>query len=158
HEGERQIFILRWFEAMFNGLLRAYEATLDLVLRVKFVMIIATVLTMIGTDYLYIVIPKGFFPSEDIGFISAAIEGPSAISFMAMFGRQQEIAEIVRKDPAVDYVNSTVGTGGPNPTNNNGRLFIALKPRGERHENSTDVIQRLRGKANAVTGMKTFFQ
>src|SRR5262249_27703303 len=127
-------------------------------LRYKFMMIIVTILTMIGTVYLYLAIPKGFFPSEDTGFISATIEGPSDISFQAMYGRQQEIAEIVRKDPSVAYVNSTVGTGGPNPTNNNGRLFIALTPRGERHESSIEIIQRLRAKANAVTGMKTFFQ
>ena len=158
HEGEQQNFVLAAFEAMFNGLLRAYEVTLNLVLQYKFIMIIATVLTMIGTVYLYIAIPKGFFPTEDTGFIAATVEGPSDISFKAMYGRQQEIAEIVRKDPAVDYVNSTVGTGGPNPTNNNGRLFIALKPRGERDETATAVIQRLRGKANAVTGMQTFFQ
>ena len=64
----------------------------------------------------------------------------------------------MRKDKAVDYVNSTVGTGGPNPTNNYGRLFIALKPKKERGETVTDVIQRLRRSANAVTGMVTYFQ
>ena len=158
HEDEKQNFILAGFEAAFKRLLGTYESTLDLVLKNKFLVIIATVLTMIGTVYLYIVIPKGFFPTEDTGFISATVEGPSDISFNAMFDRQQEVAEIVRRDPAVDYVNSTVGTGGPNPTNNNGRLFIALKPRSERDGNSTAVIQRLRGKANAVTGMQTFFQ
>ena len=106
-------------------------------LKYKFVMIVTTVVTMIGTVYLYIAIPKGFFPTEDTGFISATVEGPSDISFKAMYDRQQQIAEIVRQDKAVDYVNSTVGTGGPNPTNNYGRLFIALKPRAERGENSS---------------------
>ena len=108
--------------------------------------------------WLYIVIPKGFFPTEDTGFIAATVEGPSDISFKAMFERQQQIAEIVRKDTAVVYVNSTVGIGGPNPTNNYGRMFIALKPKSERGENSTAVIQRLRRSANAVTGMVTYFQ
>src|SRR5207237_2528877 len=74
-----------------------------------------------------------------------------------MQDRQREIAEIVRKDPAVDYVNSTVGTGGPNPTTNYGRLFIALKPKGER-DSVTQVIQRLRRSANTVTGMIAYFQ
>jgi HAE1 family hydrophobic/amphiphilic exporter-1 len=86
------------------------------------------------------------------------VEGPSDISFKAMYDRQQQVAEIVRQDKSVAYVNSTIGTGGPNPTNNYGRLFIALKPRAERGENSTQVIQRLRGSANAVTGMQTYFQ
>jgi HAE1 family hydrophobic/amphiphilic exporter-1 len=158
HEGERQNFILRGFEAAFKACLRAYEATLDLALKFKFAIIVATVVTMIGTVYLYIAIPKGFFPTEDTGFISATVEGPSDISFKAMYDRQQQVAEIVRGDKAVEYVNSTIGTGGPNPTNNYGRLFIALKPRAERGENSTQVIQRLRGSANAVTGMQTSFQ
>src|SRR5712672_1485600 len=158
HEGERENFILRGFEAAFKACLRAYEVTLDLALKYRFAMIVTTIITMIGTVYLYIAIPKGFFPTEDTGFISATVEGPSDISFKAMYDRQQEVAEIVRGDKAVEYVNSTIGTGGPNPTNNYGRLFIALKPRAERGENSTQVIQRLRGSANAVTGMQTTFQ
>jgi hydrophobic/amphiphilic exporter-1 (mainly G- bacteria), HAE1 family len=158
HEGERQNFILRLFEAAFKACLRAYEVTLDLALKYRFAMIVTTIITMIGTVYLYIAIPKGFFPTEDTGFISATVEGPSDISFRAMYDRQQQVAEIVRGDKAVEYVNSTIGTGGPNPTNNYGRLFIALKPRAERGENSTQVIQRLRGSANAVTGMQTYFQ
>jgi len=158
HEGERQNFVLRLFEAAFKACLRAYEVTLDLALKYRFAIIVTTIITMIGTVYLYIAIPKGFFPTEDTGFISATVEGPSDISFKAMYDRQQQVAEIVRGDKAVEYVNSTIGTGGPNPTNNYGRLFIALKPRAERGENSTQVIQRLRGSANAVTGMQTYFQ
>src|SRR5262249_15097710 len=135
----------------------AYEVTLDVVLRFKSVMLVITIATMIGTVYLYYSIPKGFFPVEDTGFIFGTVEGPSDISFKAMFTRQTEIAEIVQRDPAVAYVNSTVGTGGPNPTNNTGRMFIALKARGER-EKVVDVIQRLRRTTNVVTGMRTSFQ
>ena len=158
HEGEKQNILLRGFEAIFKGMLRTYEVTLDVVLKYKFVMLIVTLFTMAGTVYLYLNIPKGFFPTEDTGFIAATVEGPSDISFKAMYDRQREIAEIVRKDNAIAYVNSTVGTGGPNPTNNYGRLFIALKPKNERGENVTAVIQRLRRSANAVTGMQTYFQ
>jgi hydrophobic/amphiphilic exporter-1 (mainly G- bacteria), HAE1 family len=158
HEGEKENFILRMFEAAFKGLLRAYEVTLDAVLRYKFIMLIVTVVTMAGTVYLYYQIPKGFFPVEDTGFIAGTVEGPSDISFKAMLERQRQIAAIVQQDKAVDYVNSTVGTGGPNPTNNTGRLFIALKPRAERGESATQVIQRLRGSANVVIGMRTTFQ
>src|SRR5262245_41695777 len=158
HEGEKQNIVLRAFEALFNTWLRGYEWSLDKVLKAKASMLVLTMVTMIGTIWLYIIIPKGFFPIEDTGFIAGTIEGPSDISFKAMLERQSRIAAIVRKDPAVDYVNSTVGTGGPNPTTNYGRLFIALKPRAQRTENVTQVIQRLRASANSVTGMVAYFQ
>ena len=160
HEGEKQNVVLRLFEWMFNSWLRGYEKTLDIVLRYKFVTLMITLATMAGTVYLYIVIPKGFFPVEDTGFISATVEGPSDISFRAMQDRQREIANIIRTDPAVDYINSTVGVGGPNSTNNTGRIFVALKPKKERGENgeANQVVQRLRGAANRVTGMTTYFR
>jgi len=157
-EGERQNFVLRIFEAIFKSWLRAYEATLDMFLKYKFFVLLMMIGTLIGTVWLYIVIPKGFFPVEDTGFINATTEGPSDISFRAMFARQMELAKILHDDPAVAYINATVGAGGPNPTNNYGRFFIALKPRRERVENSTAVIQRLRAKTNTVTGMATYFQ
>ena len=158
HEGESHNFILRIFEAMFKAWLRGYELSLDLFLKYKFFVILAMVGTLIGTVALYMIIPKGFFPVEDTGFINAITEGPSDISFTAMYERQLKVADVLREDPAVDYINSTVGAGGPNPTNNYGRFFVALKPRHERKENSTAVIQRLRVKANSITGMATYFQ
>ncbi|MFD2180836.1 efflux RND transporter permease subunit [Rhodoplanes azumiensis] len=159
HGGEQKPNpVLRLFERAFEGMLRAYEATLDLVLRHKPLVLAATAATMIGTVWLYIVIPKGFFPIEDTGFIAATVEGPADISFKAMTERQRKIAEIVRADPAVAYVNSTVGVGGPNPTPNYGRMFIALKPKKERGENATAVIQRLRRETGKVVGMATYFQ
>jgi hydrophobic/amphiphilic exporter-1 (mainly G- bacteria), HAE1 family len=157
HEGEKQFFVLRWFEAMFKGLLRAYEWSLDKVLAYKATMLVVTIATIIASVTLYYYIPKGFFPVEDTGFIFGSVEGPSDISFLAMYERQQKIAAIVQADKAVDYVNSTVGVGGPNVANNQGRLFIALKPRDERKEKVLDIIQRLRRDANVVTGMRTVF-
>jgi HAE1 family hydrophobic/amphiphilic exporter-1 len=158
HQGESQNVVLRIFEAMFRSWLRGYEVSLDLFLKHRFLVVLAMLGTLVGTVWLYLIIPKGFFPTEDTGFISATVEGPSDISFKAMYGRQEQVAELLRQDPGVDYINSTVGAGGPNPTNNNGRLFIALKPRSERKENSTAIIQRLRTKANSLTGVQTFFQ
>jgi HAE1 family hydrophobic/amphiphilic exporter-1 len=157
HEGEQQSFVLRWFEAMFKSGLRAYEWALDRVMAYKSVMLMITFATIIGTVLLYYYVPKGFFPVEDTGFIFGSVEGPSDISFQAMFERQQKIAAIVQADKAVDYVNSTVGVGGPNIANNQGRLFIALKPRNERKEKVLDVIQRLRREANVITGMRAVF-
>src|SRR5947209_12683996 len=157
-EDKKQNVVLRAFEAMFESWLRAYDWALDKVLRYKSTMLIVTFCTLVATIALYVYVPKGFFPIEDTGFVFSTVEGPSDISFKAMQDRQREIAEIIRQDPAVDYVNSTVGTGGPNPTTNYGRLFIALKPKKERGENVTQVIQRLRRSANTVTGMITYFQ
>jgi hydrophobic/amphiphilic exporter-1 (mainly G- bacteria), HAE1 family len=158
HEGENHNVVLRIFDAMFKAWLRGYEVTLDIVLRYRFVMVLVMFGTLAGTVWLYIVIPKGFFPVEDTGFINAITEGPSDISYTAMYDRQLQVADVLLADPAVAYLNSTVGAGGPNPTNNYGRFFVALKPRSERKENSTAVIQRLRTKTNAVTGMATYYQ
>jgi hydrophobic/amphiphilic exporter-1 (mainly G- bacteria), HAE1 family len=154
----QQIALLRAFEAAFNAVLHLYEVTLDWVLRHKAVMLVVTAVTMVATVGLYIVIPKGFFPVEDTGFISATVEGPADISFRAMQERQLAIANIVRADPAVDYINSTIGVGGPNTTNNTGRIFVALKPKSERKDTGIQVIQRLRHSANSVTGMTTYFR
>src|SRR5919109_2225550 len=157
-EGDKQNIVLRAFEAIFRAGLRAYEWSLDRVLRFKAVTLVVTLVTLALSVWLYIIIPKGFFPTEDTGFISASTEGSSDISFQGMVDLQRQVAEIIRSDPAVDYVNSTVGAGGPNPTANIGRMFIALKPRSERKENSTAVIQRLRNTANTVPGMAVYFQ
>src|SRR6476659_10358519 len=157
HEGEKQNVVLRVFEGMFNSWLRGYEWTLDRVLRYKFITLLVTIGTMAGTAYLYVVIPKGFFPVEDTGFLSVTVEGPADISFRAMRERQQAIAAIVRQDPAVEHVNSTVGVGGPNSTNNTGRMFIVLKPKKER-DSMPVVQQRLRRATGSVVGMTVYYR
>jgi HAE1 family hydrophobic/amphiphilic exporter-1 len=157
-EGEKkQFFVLRWFEAMFNTWLRAYTWSLDKVIKYKPVTLLITLLTIAGSAYLYVAVPKGFFPREDTGYLLGITEATSDISFKAMVPHQREVADIVRADPAVAYVNSTVGVGGPNSTQNQGRMLAALKPKGER-DPAAVVISRLRRKTSAVTGMQTFFQ
>src|SRR5438105_7829470 len=158
HEGEKQNIVLRVFEAFFKAMLAAYEWTLDKVLAYKVVTLVLTIATLFITVWLYVAIPKGFFPIEDTGFILAVTEGPTDVSFQGMAARQREIAAIVRKDPAVDYLNSTVGAGGPNPTNNYGRMFISLKPKAEGRDHSTVVIQRLRKAVSGVPGINVFYQ
>jgi HAE1 family hydrophobic/amphiphilic exporter-1 len=157
HADEKQNFILRAFEVGFQGALRAYEWSLGWVLRFKFVMLMVTFATLVGTVYLYIIIPKGFFPAEDTGFISVSTEAATDISFPALAALQDKVATIIRADKSVDYVNSTIGPGGPNPTPNTGRMFIALTPRAER-DNSTVIIQRMRAAANVVPGIVVYFQ
>jgi HAE1 family hydrophobic/amphiphilic exporter-1 len=154
---EKQNFVLRGFERLFELTLKTYEWTLDRVLKAKSIMLILTLATIAGTTWLYIVVPKGFFPTEDTGYVIGITEGKTDIAFPAMVERQRKIADIVRADKAVAYVNSTVGAGGPNQLGNSGRMLVALKPRDERGS-LQEVIGRLRRSANVVTGMQIFFQ
>src|SRR5262249_42189225 len=153
HHGEqKQNVLLRLFERLFQSCLKAYEWALDIVLKRKFITLMVTVATIVGTIWLYVVVPKGFFPTEDTGYMLVITEARSDISFDAMVERQRKVAEIIRKDPAVLYVNSTVGVGGPNVTGNQGRMLIALKSKSERGP-LNQVQQRLRRDASTVTGM-----
>ena len=154
---EKQILPLRIFEHMFERMLKAYEWSLDLVLKAKSVMLLLTLATIVGTVWLYIVVPKGFFPIEDTGYVIGITEGNTDIAFPAMAERQRKVADIVRADKAVAYVNSTVGVGGPNTLGNSGRMLVALKPREERGS-LQEVLGRLRRSANVVPGMAIFFQ
>jgi HAE1 family hydrophobic/amphiphilic exporter-1 len=149
--------VLRVFEAMFDSWLRGYEWALDRVLARKALMLVVTLATLAGTVYLYSVAPRGFFPQEDTGFLIGTTEAATDTSFEAMKVRQQALVEVLKSDPAIDYINSTVGSGGPNSTANYGRLFIALKPQKTR-DNATAVIGRLRQKARQIPGMQAYFQ
>ena len=154
---KKQALILRIFERMFQLWLKGYEWALDRVLAYKSIMLVVTIATIFGTVWLYFAIPKGFFPREDTGYMLAITEAQSDISFSAMVERQRKVAEILRTDPAVLYVNSTVGVGGPNSTLNNGRMLVALKPKAER--GTLDVIIPRMGRATQqVTGMRVYFQ
>jgi HAE1 family hydrophobic/amphiphilic exporter-1 len=153
----RPNIVLRIFERVFDSWLRAYEWGLDRVLARKAMMLVVTFATLAGTVALYVVVPKGFFPQEDTGFLFGTTEAATDTSFEAMKDRQAALVAILRTDPAVDYINSTVGAGGPNATVNNGRLFVALKDRKER-DAAPVVIARLRQKATLVPGMQAFFQ
>ena len=153
NEGESQNIVLRAFEAMFKRSLRGYEVTLDFVLKYRFATLLVMIGTLVGAVWLYIVIPKGFFPIEDTGFLNVVAEGSSDISFSAMTARTRQVADILLKDPAVDYLNITTGGG----TSNFGRALVVLKPRDQR-EDIGAVVQRLRVKANSLVGLTAYFQ
>ncbi|MBS0533420.1 MAG: efflux RND transporter permease subunit [Proteobacteria bacterium] len=156
-EEEKLNVVLRSFEYAFDRVLRFYEWSLERVLAYKSIMLGVTFLTIIATVWLYIIVPKGFFPIEDTGYLSGITEARSDISYAAMVEHQRKVADIIRKDPAVDYVNSTVGNGGPNSLVNSGRMLVALKPRSERDSAQT-IIARLRRNAGQVVGMQLFLQ
>jgi HAE1 family hydrophobic/amphiphilic exporter-1 len=155
--GKKENFVLRVFERMFSAWLRGYEWALDHVLAHKALMLLVTIATLGGTVYLYMLVPKGFFPQEDTGFLTGVTEAATDTSFEAMKERQQALTEVLKSDPAVEYINSTIGSGGPNPTANYGRLFIALKSQKER-DSAQVVMTRLRQKATVVPGLQVFFQ
>jgi HAE1 family hydrophobic/amphiphilic exporter-1 len=149
--------LYRLSERGFEGLLHLYEAGLRIVLRHRFV----TLMTMIGTialtGYLYVAIPKGFFPEQDTGLIIGLSEAAQDISFQAMAERQQALLDALMRDPAVASVGAAVGAGGGNTTVNNGRVYIALKPKSER--GSMDgVLARLRTNLAKLQGITLYMQ
>jgi hydrophobic/amphiphilic exporter-1 (mainly G- bacteria), HAE1 family len=156
-EEEKQNFVLRAFEALFERMKGAYDWSLDRVLARKSIMLMVTLATIAGTIWLYIIVPKGFFPTEDTGYLIGITEGKTDIAFPAMVEHQRKVADIIRADPAVAYVNSTVGSGGPNSLGNSGRMLAALKPRDERGP-MREVIARLRREGSVIPGMEIFFQ
>ncbi|MFG1286272.1 efflux RND transporter permease subunit [Xanthobacter versatilis] len=145
-------------ERMFDAWLGAYRVSLDVVLRHRPFMLVVTLATVVLSVYLYIIIPKGFFPQEDNGFITGTVEAATDSSFDAMVVRQKQVAEAVRGDPDVDYVVFTAGATGASRTTNTGRLFIALKPRDTRLVSANGVIQNLRRRVAQVPGVNVFFQ
>jgi HAE1 family hydrophobic/amphiphilic exporter-1 len=156
-EGEKQFFVLRIFERLFEWMLSTYQWTLDRVIAFKSIMLMVTLGTFFATIVLYVIVPKGFFPTEDTGYMIGITEGATDVSFPAMSQLQRQVADLVRADPAVDYVNSTVGTGGPNSVGNSGRMLVALKPRKERDDLET-IRTRLRKNGNVVPGIAIYFQ
>jgi HAE1 family hydrophobic/amphiphilic exporter-1 len=149
--------LYRLSERGFDGLLNLYEAGLKIVLRHRFI----TLMTMLGTialtGYLYVVIPKGFFPEQDTGLIIGLSEAAQDISFQAMAERQQALLTALMRDPAVASVGSAVGAGGGNTTVNDGRVFIALKPKSERGS-MNQVLARLRTNLARIQGITLYMQ
>src|SRR6185312_12724669 len=110
------------------------------------------------TAYLYVVIPKGFFPLQDSGVIQAISEAPQSVSFAAMAERQQQLASIVLKDPEVDSLSSFIGIDGTNTTLNNGRILINLKPHDQRKSDIATIMRRLKNATSDLTGITLYMQ
>src|SRR6266700_4397927 len=148
----------RFAERGFVGALHGYDRGLKFVFRHQLSALIATLLLMVATGYLYVTIPKGFFPQQDTGFIFGQAEARQDTSFAKMTGMVHRLADIVGKDPAVSGVLYFAGASAFNPTENTARVFIQLKPHDVRKITSDQVIQRLRPKVAAVEGAKFFMQ
>lgn len=145
-------------EESFQKMLRFYEKSLLFTLDHKRTVLIITLITLLITIYLFIIMPKGFLPSEDTGQIFAFTEAQQGISFEAMVEHQKKLAEIVANDPNVESFMSGVGPAGPSVSTNTGRIFIRLKPRSERKLSADEVIQELRKKVSKVIGINMYMQ
>ncbi len=145
-------------ERMFDNMIAFYGRTLKFVLRYQTITLFIALATLMLTIFLYIVIPKGFFPVQDTGIIQGISQAPPIIGSKAMSEKQQEVADVVLADPAVESLSSFIGADGTNTTTNSGRMSINLKPLNQRDLNASDVIRRLQGKLNDVQGIQLFMQ
>src|SRR5579862_3485762 len=151
----------RWYqlsERGFNSMIEFYGRTLKVVLDHQTITLIVAVATLVLTAFLYVVIPKGFFPVQDTGVIQGISQAPQSISFSAMAQRQQELASIILQDSAVQSLSSFIGADGTNTTLNSGRMAINLKPINQRDLSAADVIRRLQQRLANVDGIQLYMQ
>jgi multidrug efflux pump len=151
-----------WFyrksEEFFEYVIRKYGVGVRWVLRHQVLTLLVTAATFGLTLYLYIIVPKGFFPVQDTGVLLAITEGPQTTSFSAMGNRQQALADVILKDPDVESLSSFIGIDAQNSTMNSGRIQINLKDRDKRKSTATDVIRRLQPELAQVDGILAFLQ
>jgi len=145
-------------ERFFEGMRRLYETTLKWALTYRFTTFIISLIFLVGVIGLYFVTPKGFLPSEDTERLVCFTEAAESISFDSMVEHQKELAAIVRDDPNVSDIMSSVGPAGTSVSSNIGRMFIRLKPKSKRKLSADEVIQELRPKLSTVPGIRVFIQ
>jgi HAE1 family hydrophobic/amphiphilic exporter-1 len=156
HKDERHGKLYNLSERGFEAMLHAYERGLDLVLRWRLTTLVVFFITLGLSVYLFMLIPKGFFPQQDNGLITATSEASQDISFADMKRHQEELGKIVMADP--DVATVAMAIGGSGRAGNNGNLFITLKPRNERGASAQQIIARLRPKLEKVEGARLFMQ
>ena len=157
-QGRRHGSLYRLMERGFQGMLALYRISLRWVLDNQALVLTITLLTIALNVYLFAVVPKGFFPQQDIGRISAVVQASQDISFDSLRRKQEQFVKIVMSDPAVEAVESFVGGGFGGSSVNTGRMFIALKPFSERGVTAQQVIARIRRKATHVPGATLYMQ
>jgi multidrug efflux pump len=145
-------------ERVFERMIAFYGRTLKVVLRFQGLTLLVAVATLALTIFLYIIIPKGFFPVQDTGVIQGISQAPASVSFTAMTKLQQELAKVILQDPAVESLSSFIGADGTNTTLNSGRMSINLKPLDQRDLSASDVIRRLNNSLAPVSGIKLYMQ
>ncbi len=155
---ERQGRVYRWSERVFDSMIAFYGRTLKFVLRYQTITLFVALSTLLLTVFLYIVIPKGFFPVQDTGVIQGISQAPENISFPAMAAKQQELAKVILADPAVESLSSFIGADGTNTTLNSGRMSINLKPLSDRNLSAANLVRRLQSSLQKVQGISLYMQ
>jgi HAE1 family hydrophobic/amphiphilic exporter-1 len=145
-------------ERFFNWLVRIYDRALVVALRHRQVTLTIMILTVALTLVLFVVIPKGFFPQQDTGMIVGISEGAQNISPQGMMERQEAVLAVVSRDPAVASATAYIGPGGSTVTENDGRMFITLKPHSERNVTADQVISRLNRALEPIQGITLYMQ
>ncbi|MEO6910430.1 MAG: efflux RND transporter permease subunit, partial [Edaphobacter sp.] len=155
---EQQGRFFKASERVFVSMIAFYGRTLKVVLRYRTITLLVALATLVLTVFLYIIIPKGFFPVQDTGVIQAISQASPTIGSKAMALKQQELAKVILEDPAVKNLSSFIGADGTNTTTNSGRMSINLKPIAQRGISASDVIRRLQSKIAKVDGIELFMQ
>jgi len=155
---EQQSRLFRASQRVYDRVIDFYASTLRWVLKHQTGTLLVAVATLFMTVFLYVVVPKGFFPVQDTGIILGISEAPQRISFAAMAERQQALARMILQDPAVDSLSTFIGVDGTNTTLNSGRVLINLKPLAERKANASEIIRRLQPKLAKLEGITLYMQ
>jgi multidrug efflux pump len=155
---EKQGRLFRASERAFQSVLHFYARTLKVVLEWRVVTLLIAVATLVLTIVLYIMVPKGFFPVQDTGVIQGISQASESISFQAMSAAQQQLADVVLQDPAVENISSFIGADGINTTLNSGRMLINLKPLDERKISAAEVIRRLQPELARIGNITLYMQ
>ncbi len=148
----------RWTEDLFKRIIAAYGRSLKWILQYETATLLVAASLLLLTVFQYIEIPKGFFPTQDTGIIQGITQAPESISFPAMSHKQQQLSDVILKDPAVASLSSFIGADGTNSTLNSGRIQINLKPLAERHITASEVIARLQKHVDQVPGIHLYLQ
>ena len=157
-ESKEHGWFYRVLERGFDILFNIYEAGLKIVLRHRLMTLMVMFATVALTGYLYVIIPKGFFPQQDTGLILGFAEAGQDISYQAMAQRTQALIDAVLEDPAVASVGTGIGFGGGNYTTNTGRMFISLKPKSQRDASADQIVLRLQQKLTKIQGIALYMQ
>ena len=148
-----------WSERIYERIIQFYGQTLKWVLQHQTATLLVTAATLVLTLFLYVLVPKGFFPVQDTGVILGISDAPQNISFAAMSAHQQQLAHVILKDQDVDSLSSFIGVDGTNPTLNSGRIQINLKSRDQRSSTASDIIRRLQPELQQqVQGITLYMQ
>ncbi|MFL5269465.1 MAG: efflux RND transporter permease subunit [Stellaceae bacterium] len=145
-------------ERFFEWMIAAYDRGLHFVFRHQFATLMSTLLLMAATGFLYVQIPKGFFPQQDTGTVFGEVNTRQDASFLSTVEIAHEVVDIIREDPSVGGVFMLAGAYAYNPSENAARVFFALKPFEERSDTADQVVQRLRQKVSGIQGAKFFMQ